>query len=185
MPKNRYRCCPFWKVTGRIQWWCTSKMVDTESWWCHHFSCCCGQIPDRKQLKGREVCFGFHFRGIQPITTGKPWQQVQKAADLPVLIVRKQRTDKVGSVHKVSRPTSVALFLKVPQLSKEVPQAGDQVFKTWTYGKDISHQKHELLCCQYYSTWEKDSKKSSVLLTASNSKPAGNLITPGYSGDKI
>lgn len=105
---------------------------------------------------------------------------MQKAADLPVLIVRKQRTDKVGPVHKISRPTSVAFFLKMPQLS-EVPQAGDQVFKP----EPMERVFHMRSASYFVANMRKRLKKSPVLLTASNSKSAGNLITPGYGGDKI
>lgn len=60
----------------------------------HCFPCYYDQIPDRKQLKGRRICFGSQFEVIQAIMVSKTWWKKGEAPDHLVSTERKQKEDR-------------------------------------------------------------------------------------------
>lgn len=58
---------------------------------CYH---CCGQVSDKKQLKGERIYFDSQSERILPIQAGKAWHWEGKATGYIVFAGRKQRTDR-------------------------------------------------------------------------------------------
>lgn len=69
----------------------------------------CGQVSDKKQLKGERITFDSQSERISPIKAGKAWHCEGKAIGYIVSTGRKQRTDrKWGLTSEHQGPTLMA-----------------------------------------------------------------------------